>query len=109
MRAAIDGLSVQMPDGVALRAHIVLRPGPDGVAIRTLPATLLGAMWLQLGQHLAGGAAFMTCDHCGGWFAAGRPGGRRRVARFCSSKCKNDWHNARRSIASAPTDTGLTR
>jgi hypothetical protein len=92
-------------DGIVIaRAEIVLRPGPSGITVGTRPATLLGALWLQLGQLLAGRTLLLVCDHCGGWFAAGNPGGRRRIARFCSPTCKNAWHNARRTA-----DTALTQ
>ena len=90
-------LAIPADGAVIALGHVVLRRGPDGLMITTRPATLLGALWLQLGQHLAGGAALMNCEYCSGWFAAGRPGGRRRIARFCSTACKNAWHNARRS------------
>lgn len=90
-------LAIPAEGFVIARGEIVLRRGPDGLMVSTRPATLLGALWLQLGQHLAGGASLMSCERCAGWFAAGRPGGRRRIARFCSIACKNAWHNARRS------------
>jgi len=100
MRDALDNSGpLKLENGVILPAHIELRPGPEGVVIRTRPATLLGGLWLQLAERIAGGATLITCDHCGQWFAAGSPGGRRRVARFCSPKCKHGWHNARRAAA----------
>jgi hypothetical protein len=94
-------LPIQAEGLVIAFGHIVLRAGPHGPTISTRPATLLGALWLQLGQHLAGAAALMNCGNCGGWFAGGGTGGRRRIARFCSTTCKNNWHNARRTMAGA--------
>jgi hypothetical protein len=82
-------------DYVIGQAEIVLRPGPDRFMVRVRPANLLSALWLQLGQ-LLGQGQLLTCDHCGNWFSAGS-GGRRRIARFCSTTCKNAWHNARRA------------
>jgi len=85
-------LAIPAEGFVIARGEIVLRPGPNGLAVSTRPATLLGALWLQLGQHLAGGAALMNCACCGARF-----GDRRKGARFCSINCKNSWHNAQRA------------
>jgi hypothetical protein len=85
-------LAIPAEGFVIARGEIVLRPSPDGLIVSTRPATLLGALWLQLSQHLAGGAALMTCACCGAWF-----GDRRKGARFCSTNCKNTWHNAHRA------------
>jgi hypothetical protein len=73
-KAAIGPLAIPDEGYVIGRAEIVLRRGSDAVRVITRPATLLGGLWMQLGQHLAGRAALMSCDHCGGWFAAGGPG-----------------------------------
>jgi hypothetical protein len=84
-------LAIPAAGFVIARGEIVLRSGPDGLIVTTRPATLLGALWLQLGQHLAAGATLMSCEQCSRWFAD-----RRKGARFCSTACKNAWHNARR-------------
>jgi hypothetical protein len=60
------------------------------------PGNLLGAMNLQLAQFVAGGNPVLPCQECHRFFAAGR-GAKRTISRFCSSECRNKYHNARRS------------
>jgi hypothetical protein len=49
-----------------MRATIVSRKG--SVSIKYRPATLLDALWLQLGQALSGGDQIRQCKQCGDWF-----------------------------------------
>jgi hypothetical protein len=61
------------------------------------PRTLLDAMYLQLAQSHASGAALQTCAQCEKWFEVGADG-KRSVARFCSDTCRNRFHYERRSV-----------
>jgi hypothetical protein len=75
----------------------VLRPvPPDGrLGLRLIPETLYDAMKLQFAQMVASGAAVRACKFCGTWFEAGT-GSRRADAKFCSTRCKIRFHNARK-------------
>jgi hypothetical protein len=71
--------------------------GPDARPVMVMePANLLQAMNLELAQAVAGGAALLTCQYCGQWFAAGR-GGKRTVAKFCSDEHRFRFNNDRRT------------
>jgi hypothetical protein len=52
-----------------------------------MPPNLLGAMWLQLAQAVAGEFELYPCDFCGKFFQRG-PGGRRADATTCSDACR---------------------
>lgn len=52
-----------------------------------VPPNLLGAMWLQLAQAVAGEFELYPCDSCGKFFQRG-PGGRRADATTCSDACR---------------------
>jgi hypothetical protein len=68
--------------------------GPNARPIVVMePGNLLQAMNLQLTQSVAGGAALGTCQQCGRWFEA-----RRKDAKFCTDRCKHDFHNSKRRI-----------
>jgi hypothetical protein len=60
------------------------------------PRTLLDAMYLQLAQSHASGAALHTCEQCKKWFEVGGAG-KRSVAKFCSEECRNRFHYERRA------------
>ena len=68
----------------------------DGRAVlRIRPRSLMGAMQLQFAQAVSTGLDIRNCDHCGKLFEIGG-GGRTRKARFCSDRCRTDYHVARR-------------
>jgi hypothetical protein len=52
-----------------------------------VPPNLLGAMWLQFAQAVAGEFELYPCDACGKFFQRG-PGGRRADATTCSDACR---------------------
>jgi hypothetical protein len=63
------------------------------------PRTLREAMRIQLAQSIASGNAISVCPICGVWFERGGRGGeaKRSIARFCSNKCRNAFHNKQRA------------
>ena len=63
------------------------------------PRSLRNAMRIQLAQSIAGGNAISVCPICGAWFQRGGRGGdvKRSIARFCSDKCRNAFHNKQRA------------
>ena len=70
----------------------------DGVAtLRIRPRSLIGAIQLQFAQAVATGLDIRTCDHCGKIFETGGMG-RTRKARFCSDRCRSDFHLSRRKV-----------
>jgi hypothetical protein len=76
-------------------------PGkPDGRPVPLFrPRTLRDAMRVQLVQSIARGNAVNVCPVCGGWFERGGRGGdvKRSIARFCSDRCRNAFHNKQRA------------
>ena len=69
-----------------LKARLSTDKGKGTVSVKIAPAKLIDALWLQLGQSLAGGARWRQCDYCGDPFPVGGRSGRRLVARFCSNE-----------------------
>ncbi|MFZ0423447.1 MAG: hypothetical protein WAL80_11270 [Xanthobacteraceae bacterium] len=65
--------------------------------LRVQPRTLLGALWVQLAQTIAGGTMIRACLHCGGWFECGPGTDRRLDAKFCSDEHRVLFNSLKRS------------
>jgi hypothetical protein len=72
-------------------------PKTGAVSLQYRPENLLAAMWLQLGQKMAGGARFNECRYCGRPFEVGRRGLPRSDATFCSHDHHVFFHNQNRA------------
>ena len=79
-----------------LSVNLVERAG-GGYKMELRPKSLLSAMALQLIKAIATDKAIRACDWCGDWFELGAGTGRRMGARFCSDRCRHNFHNARRA------------
>lgn len=77
------------------RLEASLVPVDGRATLRIRPRSLIGAMQLQFAQAVASGLDIRNCRHCGNLFETGG-GGRTRKARFCSDRCRSDFHVARR-------------
>jgi hypothetical protein len=77
----------------------ILVPGSSGQRpkLSLEPATLLDAMYLQLGLSLTADRSLQSCKQCGKWFERGTTKARRSIAVFCSEKCKNRFHYVERT------------
>jgi hypothetical protein len=101
MRTAIEDLAAGRvslpPQGETVgSADIRIQPGgPNGLRLAVVPRNLISALWMQLVQAVTSGAKLLSCEMCGNWFEAGA-GHRRVVARFCSTACRDRFHNIRR-------------
>jgi hypothetical protein len=78
-----------------LTVDLVLRSGRPGICLQ--PDCLLSGIDLQFYQAVAGMTELRACEQCGDWFECGPGGGRRTVSRFCSDRCRFNFHNERRS------------
>jgi hypothetical protein len=81
--------------------EVALVPGkPHGRAVHSFrPGVLRDAMRIQLSQSIVSGNAVNVCPVCGNWFERGGRGGdvKRSIARFCSDRCRNAFHNKQRA------------
>jgi hypothetical protein len=57
--------------------------------------SLLGGIQVQAVQSILGGRKLVQCVECSTWFEVG-PGARRSLAKFCSPRCKDTFHNRRK-------------
>jgi hypothetical protein len=80
-----------------LRAWLSNDKTKGTIYVKMGPTRLLDALWLQLGQSLAGGAEWRQCKRCGDWFPVGGKSGRRLVARFCSNEHRIEFNSLKRS------------
>lgn len=80
------------------RADIGLQigEGQQHPSLRIRPSSLLSGIRIQFAQLVAGGAAIKACMKCGTWFEVGGRSRKRTDAEFCSTKCRNNFYNARR-------------
>jgi hypothetical protein len=86
---------VPVRDITITRLDASLVPIDGRAALRIRPRSLIGGIQLQFAQAVASGLDIRTCDHCGKIFETGGRG-RTRKARFCSDRCRTDYHVARR-------------
>jgi hypothetical protein len=72
--------------------------GPNAKPVMVFePGNLLQAMNLELAHFISGGGTLLVCQQCNLQFRAGAgDNSRRNKSKFCSDKCKHDYHNARR-------------
>jgi hypothetical protein len=68
-------------------------------AIELKPDCLISALDLQFYRVVVGLSEIRACDACGTWFECGPGKGRRGKSRFCSDKCRFNFHNARKGMA----------
>ena len=80
------------------RLDVSLVPIDGRPTLRIRPRSLIGAIHLQFAQAVSTGLDIRTCDHCGKLFEIGGAG-RTRKARFCSDRCRTDYHVARRKTS----------
>lgn len=80
------------------RGTMCYRHDLDTARLVFIPDDLLGALWFQFLNAVARGARFKQCEWeaCQRWFEIGPGSGKRKHARFCREKCRNDFHNSRR-------------
>ncbi len=84
------------------RLDVSLVPIDGRPTLRIRPSSLIGAIRMQFAQAVATGLDIRNCDHCGKLFELGG-GGRTRKARFCSDRCRSDFHVAKRKVPSGKT------
>ncbi len=105
MRRNVEGWQANpaafVPDREIVMARLDASLVPlDGRAVlRIRPQSLIGAMQLQFAQAISTGLDIRNCDHCGKLFETGG-GGRTRKARFCTDRCRSDFHVAKRKVPS---------
>jgi len=69
-------------------------------ALSFKPRSLVKAMRIQLAQSIASGKSIEVCQNCNRWFEVGGrgPGTKRAKTKFCSDKCRNDFHYDQRRV-----------
>ena len=81
----------------SLNAKVIWDPFAKALKWELRPASLLDALWLQLGQALTADVQFRKCEHCTEFFVAGRGTGRRLDAKFCSDEHRIAFNSFKRS------------
>ncbi len=56
--------------------------------IDSMPANLLGAMWLQFAKAVEGNKSYVRCERCDRSFEINSPQGARRDKKYCSNSCR---------------------
>ena len=80
-----------------INAKVVWDPFAKALKWEFRPASLLDALWLQLGQAVTSEAHFRQCEQCDEFFVAGRGTGRRLDAKFCSDEHRIAFNSLKRS------------
>jgi hypothetical protein len=96
VNGGLNRLGNSSEPGVIVRFWGGRSPAESGWKIT--PLSLLGAMWLQLGDAIAEGKEFRRCRMCDSWFFVPE-GGRTARRVFCSDTCKAKDYRQRRDRA----------
>src|SRR5262249_442626 len=79
---------------------MILSYKPDGVSMHLSPHDAGSALVYHASQMMTGGTVLQICEQCKSSFLSGgeaRGGGKRRGdARFCSDRCRSQFHNEAR-------------
>jgi hypothetical protein len=98
-------LVVQHGVNMALHRHevnpaLTFQPASGRQVLQFMPSSLIGAMWLQLAQGVAGNKKFRACKECGKSFEiSGEETGFRINRLFCSDSCKSRDYRHRKERA----------
>jgi hypothetical protein len=68
---------------------------PVSLDVRAL--SLIHAIELQAVQSILGGRRSISCIECSTWFEIGA-GARRSLSKFCSTRCKDSYHNRLKAL-----------
>ena len=101
MRRAVDSWQAS-PDTFAgnqeltvTQLDVTLVPIDGRPMLRIRPRSLISGIRMQFAQAVTSHLILRNCDHCGKLFELGGAG-RTRKSRFCSDRCRNDFHIAKR-------------
>jgi hypothetical protein len=67
-------------------SRVLYHPRERRLRVHLVPKGLLGFLWLQFADALAGGKRFGRCRECQTWFAVG-PGEARKSRLYCADPC----------------------
>jgi len=81
--------------GVELYLSIKSSKSPASLDVRTL--SLIRAIEVQAVQSVLSGRRAIQCIECSTWFEVGA-GARRSLSKFCSLRCKDNYHNRLKAI-----------
>ena len=83
---------------VGASARMLWDRDTERFALRLVPGTLIGAMWLSLAQAIDAGGSFHSCHTCQRYIVVhrARDYGRRRDAAYCSDACRQRAYRQRR-------------
>lgn len=78
-----------------------------GFVLEILPINLIGGLWLQLAETIAGRKKHRACKACGRWFEIS-PQMYRKSRVYCSEACKSQGYRERKELALRLADEGKT-
>jgi endogenous inhibitor of DNA gyrase (YacG/DUF329 family) len=77
--------------------RLVYRMADGTQVMQIVPSQLIGALWLQFANAIAGNKEYRACKECGTWFEISSAGDARTARRqFCSDRCKSRDYRKRR-------------
>lgn len=83
-----NGISLQLSGSAAVHAELRTVTAQYDYALRFVPDSLLGAMWLQFAETVEGSLDHRQCRSCRNWMLVSAGKGRRAHAHFCSANCR---------------------
>jgi hypothetical protein len=82
-------------------------PNEGRLLRRDIPVSLLGAIWLQFQQSIAGDKDYRACPRCGAWFEVSRLAAR-SDKEYCSTACRSKAYRERKKEAQQMRARGLS-
>lgn len=98
LRAFLDAFENSFIGNRMLFWSLIPHPSATRPALRIRTHTFSTGLWLQFGLAASEERNLHACDWCGQWFTRGGRGGK-AIARFCSNKCRDSFHNAAKKRA----------
>ena len=96
-RAISDGMSMEDTERARLRFGLAMDRVTQQATLSFIVPDLIGALWLQLFQTIAGGRQIQSCMECGDFFEVGAGSPRRLDAKFCSDNHRVKYNSRKRS------------
>ncbi len=105
--AVLEDLVKRIDGRLGCELRPVARPDTTGLAPKIQPATLAGAIWLQIFAETARSIEVVRCRQCGRWFSFD-PRAIKHATFLCSAACRSAAYRKRQAEARALARAGLS-
>lgn len=91
---------------VSISPRLLWNPEMTELGLYLVPRSLLGALWLQFAQAVAGNKSYRQCEYCAAWFEVSL-GASRPTRLYCSDACRFKAYRHRQDEAYQLSQQGI--